>query len=132
MNEHAKERPHLLQGPHTEVTRAGRNQAVPLRLRLMPADAIVEVDRADVIVGRHSQADVHVMAPEASRRHCRLVCDNGQWRVIDLHSLNGVYVNDERVHEAPLYDGDRVRIAGCTLIVESGAPAPRVIVQAAG
>jgi pSer/pThr/pTyr-binding forkhead associated (FHA) protein len=39
-----------------------------------------------------------------------------------MNSLNGVYVNDQRVVEAELCDGDRIRIAGCTILVERCEP----------
>jgi pSer/pThr/pTyr-binding forkhead associated (FHA) protein len=38
--------------------------------------------------------------------------------VIDLHSLNGVYVNGEVVLQAPLADGDLLRVGGFTFLVE--------------
>lgn len=47
---------------------------------------------------------------------------SGQWRIADLDSLNGVWINGERMHEAVLYDGDRIRIGGCVLTVVHGTP----------
>ena len=49
---------------------------------------------------------------DISRRHCRLLSVAGQWRVIDLNSANGVYVNGERVQtgvDVKLSSGDRLR-----------------------
>lgn len=123
MSEQANEQPgHVLQGPHTEIHRDRPTGFVPLRIFVQPDNIGVEITRPNAIVGRHSQADVRVSAPEASRRHCRLFFDQQRWRVVDLNSLNGVYVNGERIHEAVLYDGDRVRIAGATLTIERGSP----------
>jgi pSer/pThr/pTyr-binding forkhead associated (FHA) protein len=56
-----------------------------------------------------------------SRRHCRFLFTEGVWQVIDLNSLNGTYVNDQRLQEAFLSNGDRVRIGGLTFLVEIAA-----------
>jgi pSer/pThr/pTyr-binding forkhead associated (FHA) protein len=103
---------------------------VPLRLVLQPSGVVVEMKRADVLVGRHSDADVRLSLPDVSRRHCRLVCADGRWEVVDLKSLNGIFVNDEPVQRAPLRQGDLIRIGGFTFAVDlsgrahDGEPAP--------
>lgn len=81
---------------------------VPLRLHL--AGMSVDVLQPCAIIGRHSDADIRLPSPEVSRRHCKLYFREGFWRVQDLHSLNGVHVNDEKVYEATLYDGDLFRV----------------------
>jgi pSer/pThr/pTyr-binding forkhead associated (FHA) protein len=97
---------------------------VPLRLLLQPGGLCVELTKPDTLVGRHSEADVRLALPDVSRRHCRFVFLDGAWQVIDLNSLNGVYVNEERLQEATLTAGDRVRIASLTFLVEIAAPSP--------
>jgi pSer/pThr/pTyr-binding forkhead associated (FHA) protein len=94
---------------------------VPLRLVLQPGGAVIEVTRPEVLVGRHSAADVRLPLPDVSRRHCRLHWAEGCWQVIDLDSLNGVYVNDEPVLQAPLHPGDLLRVGGFTFAVELAA-----------
>jgi pSer/pThr/pTyr-binding forkhead associated (FHA) protein len=81
---------------------------------------VIEVSRPDVVVGRHTEADIRLPLPDVSRRHCRLMFVEGCWQVIDLHSLNGVYLNDEQVLQAPLVPGDLLRIGGFTFSVEIG------------
>src|ERR1043165_5790996 len=85
---------------------------VPLRLILEPERQHLEIDRPMVIVGRHSGAELRLSGEEVSRRHCQFAFENGQWRVCDLHSLNGVYVNGHRIIEATLYAGDLIVIGG--------------------
>lgn len=97
---------------------------VPLRLLLQPGGLCVELTKANTLVGRHSEADVRLALPDVSRRHCRFLFLDGAWQVIDLNSLNGTFVNDERLQEATLTAGDRVRIASLTFLVEIAAPAP--------
>jgi pSer/pThr/pTyr-binding forkhead associated (FHA) protein len=91
---------------------------LPMRLVLQPSGASVEVTRPDVLVGRHSEADIRLPLPDVSRRHCRLVFADGGWQVIDLNSLNGIQVNGEQVLQAPLDQGDLLRVGGFTFQVE--------------
>jgi pSer/pThr/pTyr-binding forkhead associated (FHA) protein len=90
----------------------------PLRLVLEPSGMVVELTQVDTLIGRHSSADIRLPLPDVSRRHCRILHAAGRWRVVDLNSLNGVFVNDEQVEEAELQHGDRLRIGGFTFAVE--------------
>jgi pSer/pThr/pTyr-binding forkhead associated (FHA) protein len=96
---------------------------VPLRLVLEPGGASLVLTRVDTLVGRHSLADVRLPMPDVSRRHCRFLWLAGCWQVLDLSSLNGVFVNDEPVQQATLQAGDRVRIGGFTFRVDGAPPA---------
>lgn len=91
---------------------------VPLRLILQPSGASVELTQPDMLLGRHSQADVRLPLPDVSRRHCRFLFSQGVWQVIDLNSLNGVFVNGEPVRQATVHEGDLIRIGGFTFAVE--------------
>src|SRR5579884_619903 len=91
---------------------------VPLRLILQPSGAAVELTQPDVLLGRHSQADVRLPLPDVSRRHCRFLFSEGVWQVIDLNSLNGVFLNDEPIRQATVRAGDLLRIGGFTIAVE--------------
>lgn len=103
--------PHWRHGPPTAPTFVG------LRLVLHPGGQVVECGRPDLVIGRHSGADVRLPLPDVSRRHCRLVCADGTWQVIDLNSLNGVYVNGEKVRQATLHDHDLLRVGGFVMEV---------------
>src|SRR4051794_38746729 len=89
-----------------------------MRLVLQPSGLVLDVDGPDVLVGRHSEADLRLPLPDVSRRHCRLQFVEGGWQVIDLNSLNGVQVNGEQVLQAPLEHGDSLRIGGFTFAVD--------------
>jgi pSer/pThr/pTyr-binding forkhead associated (FHA) protein len=108
------------QGPHRPSQHAEPlpPDFVPLRLILQPSGLMVELTRSNVVVGRHSEADVRLPLPDVSRRHCRFLFGNGHWAVMDLNSLNGVYVNEEPVGQMTLKQGDRVRIGGFTFAVD--------------
>ena len=98
----------------------GPEPFMPLRLVLQPGGATLDVTGPDVLVGRHSEADIRLPLPDVSRRHCRLLFVEGCWQVVDLNSLNGVHVNGEAVLQAPLAEGDLLRIGGFTFAVELG------------
>ncbi len=91
---------------------------VPLRLALPLSGRILEVTSTDIMLGRHSQADIRLSLPNVSRRHCRLVLCEGRWHVFDLDSLNGVFVNGERVRQAVLRHRDMLQIGGYAFEVD--------------
>ncbi len=91
--------------------------AVPLKLVLVPSGMSVELTRPEVTVGRHSSCDVCLPVGDVSRRHCRFVHQGGTWEVEDLDSLNGVYVNDQRIRHSALAHRDRLRIGSMTFEV---------------
>jgi pSer/pThr/pTyr-binding forkhead associated (FHA) protein len=110
------------QGPHWRHAPAEPG-LVPLRLRLRPGPFTVELTRSGLVFGRHSTADVRLPLPDVSRHHCQFICENSCWQVIDLDSLNGVFVNDVLVKQAQLHDHDRVRIGGFLFDVDLSAAA---------
>lgn len=57
-------------------------------------------------IGRSLAADIRFDDPTVSRRHALIVRQPDGVRVLDDRSLNGVYVNGERIEWRPLVDGD--------------------------
>jgi pSer/pThr/pTyr-binding forkhead associated (FHA) protein len=96
-------------------------EIMPLSLILLPSGMRVDLTKAETVVGRHSSADVRLPLPDVSRHHCRFVFLQGAWHVVDLDSLNGVFINNQRIKQAPLQHGDRVRIGGFVFQVEMSA-----------
>jgi hypothetical protein len=94
---------------------------VPLRLLLQPSGSIIELTQPDMLLGRHSQADVRLPLPDVSRRHCRFLFGQGVWQVLDLNSLNGVFLNGEPIRQATVQQGDLLRIGGFTFTIDLGA-----------
>ena len=109
-----------LQGPHWKHSDLEPANVLPLRLLLQPEGSLLELNRPEMLVGRHSEADVRLRSPEVSRRHCRFVFALGQWQVFDLNSLNGVWVNGLRVQHAVLQNQDVVHIGSYDFEVEIG------------
>jgi Nif-specific regulatory protein len=61
-------------------------------------------------IGRESVNRFSISDPSISRRHSVITRDGEQFRINDLESLNGTFVNDVPVKERSLAHGDRVRI----------------------
>jgi len=61
-------------------------------------------------IGRTAHNDIQLKAQFISRRHAVIVTENEQTRIIDWGSKNGVYVNDSRIAEQMLKNGDVVAI----------------------
>lgn len=61
-------------------------------------------------VGRHPEADIFFDDVTVSRRHAEITRDGAAFEIVDQRSLNGTYVNGERVDRASLVNGSEVRI----------------------
>ena len=68
------------------------------------------LDAPVISAGRHPDSDIFLDDVTVSRRHVELLNDNGTYRARDVGSLNGTYLNRERIEEAPLVDGDELQI----------------------
>jgi pSer/pThr/pTyr-binding forkhead associated (FHA) protein len=82
-------------GQYLAWSDAGRVQVAPL-------------EREWTRVGRSLAADVRFDDPTVSRRHALIVRQADGVRVLDDRSLNGVFVNGERVEWRVLTDGDEI------------------------
>jgi hypothetical protein len=61
-------------------------------------------------IGRHPDSDIFLDDITVSRRHVQLVRDDDGYLLRDVGSLNGTYVNRDRVDEARLHHGDELQI----------------------
>lgn len=77
-----------------------------------------KLDKAqEVILGRSTECQLQIDDDGISRRHAKVGVDQGgQFRVVDLGSTNGTYVNGLRVDEAALKDGDKIQIGSNTVL----------------
>jgi hypothetical protein len=74
------------------------------------------LDKDIVTAGRHPDSDVFLDDITVSRRHVEVARTGDSYVVRDVGSLNGTYVNRERVEEAALHDGDEVQIGAFKLV----------------
>ncbi|MBV8431141.1 MAG: zinc-ribbon and FHA domain-containing protein [Solirubrobacterales bacterium] len=66
--------------------------------------------------GRHPDSDIFLDDVTVSRRHAEFYRQGGSFTVRDVGSLNGTYVNRERIEEAQLTGGDEVQIGKFRLL----------------
>src|SRR4029079_7717860 len=77
-----------------------------------------------VIIGRAPEADIHLDAPNISRKHASFKKIGEQYVLEDLGSLNGTYVNDQPIQSAILRDGDLIEIGKFLLVFANGQVTP--------
>ena len=77
------------------------------------------VDGRPLTIGRGPDNGLVVQDGRASRHHARIYGRQGALLLADLGSTNGSWVNDRRVQEIALGEGDQIRIGDTLLIVES-------------
>jgi DNA-directed RNA polymerase subunit RPC12/RpoP len=104
----APEPPDWLREARAELPESGQH------LAFRGPDGDIDVVSLDVgwsRIGRSARADIRLDDPTVSRRHALVVrTRNGEVRVLDDRSLNGVRVNGERVEWGSLADGDELAI----------------------
>jgi pSer/pThr/pTyr-binding forkhead associated (FHA) protein len=79
------------------------------------------LDADTVTVGRHPDSDIFLDDITVSRRHAQFARTDGAFSVSDVGSLNGTYVNRQRVDQAELVGGDEVQIGKYRLIFHPAA-----------
>jgi hypothetical protein len=95
-----------------------------LRVRRgLPLGARCPLADAPMLVGRDAACDLVLADPRASRRHAEVVREGAAWRVRDLGSSNGTFLNGAAVTEAELGLGDVLTIGDSELVVEPGGGA---------
>jgi hypothetical protein len=99
----------LAEGGALLVVRKGPNEGSKYML-----DA--EVTRA----GRHPDSDIFLDDITVSRRHAEVIRRADGFHVLDVGSLNGTYVNRDRVEEAKLSNGDELQIGKFKLVFFTG------------
>ncbi len=79
-------------------------------------------------LGRASDSDIVMEDSGVSRRHGRLERNGDRYRIVDLDSHNGTYVNNHKVASAALEDGDRIQIGQhvLTFLIRDDAEVPPV------
>jgi pSer/pThr/pTyr-binding forkhead associated (FHA) protein len=71
--------------------------------------------------GRHPDSDIFLDDVTVSRRHAEVVHGSDGYVLRDVGSLNGTYLNRERIEtEAPLQNGDELQIGKFKLVFFSG------------
>jgi pSer/pThr/pTyr-binding forkhead associated (FHA) protein len=107
----------------TAVENLPQGSAMLLVQRGPDAGARFLLDTDVVTVGRHPDSDIFLDDISVSRRHATFTRTANGYVISDLGSLNGSYVNRDRIDtDVILSGGDEVQIGKYRLIFFSGAP----------
>ena len=119
----------VLDDPRTEVAAADLAHSLPPGAKMLVvkngpnAPAQFLLDRPSTVAGRHAESDILLDDATVSRRHVEFARHGGRVIARDLGSLNGTYLNKERIDTATLASGDEVQIGKFRLVyVESLQP----------
>jgi pSer/pThr/pTyr-binding forkhead associated (FHA) protein len=67
-------------------------------------------------IGRHPDSDIFLDDVTVSRRHAEVHHDGAAFTVNDVGSLNGTYLNRERIEQADLHSGDELQVGKFRLV----------------
>jgi hypothetical protein len=80
------------------------------------------LDKDIVTAGRHPESDIFLDDITVSRRHAEIRrTPDGEYEACDTGSLNGTYLNRERIDSARLANGDELQIGKFKLVFFQGA-----------
>ena len=75
--------------------------------------------KQDIVrIGRDRSCEVPLDDEAASRVHSEIIRRGGQFVLRDLRSTNGTYLNDARVGESPLQNGDRIGVGDTVMLLQ--------------
>ena len=98
-----------------------RGGAVLHVLRGPNAGSTYLLDRDETSIGRHPESSIFLDDITVSRRHSSVDrAGDGSFSIRDVGSLNGTYVNRERVEDRLLVDGDEVQVGRFHLVFHLG------------
>jgi pSer/pThr/pTyr-binding forkhead associated (FHA) protein len=103
--------------PLDELT---EGQALLVVKRGPNAGSKILIDKDVTTVGRHPESDIFLDDITVSRRHAELRRKDGRFAVQDMGSLNGTYVNRDRVENTQLANGDELQIGKFKLVFFGG------------
>ena len=82
-----------------------------------------QLDRDKVTAGRHPESDIFLDDVTVSRKHVEFRRSGDGFMVVDSGSLNGTYVNNDRVDSLQLRTGNEVQIGKFRLTFYAGTAA---------
>jgi hypothetical protein len=77
---------------------------------------IFPLDGRTVCIGQSETNELVISNPEVSQEHAQLRLVRGQYKIFDLNSAGGTFVNGEKVNEITLSPGDVISLAGTPLV----------------
>jgi len=91
----------------------------------------IPLEKSAVSIGRLPGNDIIVDNLAVSGYHARLILDQDHYVIEDLSSLNGTFLNNQRVRRSSLKDGDEIVVGKHTLVFrDEGGISARVVTAA--
>jgi len=87
------------------------------------------IKKENILIGRSSESDVILSDISVSRKHARITVAGDVFKVIDLASKNGVYLNGRRIEQASFEPGDEITIGDSILKVLSSQEGKLIFAQ---
>jgi pSer/pThr/pTyr-binding forkhead associated (FHA) protein len=93
----------------------------PALIMIDPAESSVQIDTKFplgqvAIVGRSSSSTIPIDDAFVSSQHARIEIDGDEWRIHDLNSTNGTFVNGEQIRGiGDITEGDVVQFGRVTM-----------------
>ncbi|MGZ3433960.1 MAG: ATP-binding protein [Isosphaeraceae bacterium] len=84
-----------------------------------------EFKSSPVALGRDNSNAIRLHDTEVSRRHAELRQEDEAYRIVDLGSANGTYVNGQLTDQGLLHSGDRLQLGQTVLLYDEGGSSPR-------
>jgi signal transduction histidine kinase/pSer/pThr/pTyr-binding forkhead associated (FHA) protein len=79
-----------------------------------------ELKAKPMALGRDHSNPIRLHDTEVSRRHAEVRPDDNSYRIVDLGSANGTFVNGQPVDQAPLRAGDRLQLGQTVMLFNAG------------
>lgn len=73
-------------------------------------------DKDKMEIGRRPNSDIVLNDSSVSSMHAQIIREGDYWKVLNLLSSNGTFVNGEKVSERLLSPGDRIAFAGTEFV----------------
>src|SRR5438105_13300669 len=79
-----------------------------------------ELSAPVIVVGRDASSGIRLHDTEVSRRHAEFRQTGDVCALVDVGSVNGTFVNNQRISEALLQPGDQIAVGQSILVYSTG------------
>jgi hypothetical protein len=83
---------------------------------IVDGQEIFQLNQAVINIGRRPDNQLVIPDPRVSRVHAQLRAVRQRFILFDLDSTGGTFVNGERIHQATLFPGDVISLAGLPVV----------------
>jgi pSer/pThr/pTyr-binding forkhead associated (FHA) protein len=83
---------------------------------------IYPLNQQKLIIGRSNEADINLLDPLVSRRHCVIEKKDNGFIARNVSTTNPLFVNDQAITEKRLYSGDQLKLGKISIAFISDKP----------